>query len=327
MNNPEPLLSVITPSGEKYLPILLECLQVEQMAPCDLYLQAGNDGPLFFARKGLEFNELQNQKLRDQGVTHVLIRDEEAPLYFDYLKETITAIVRNPTCSPKKKASAVHSACQDIMSRVFSDPRASFIGQAHEILSPTIELIITDDNATRHLIQLTAYDHYTYTHSTNVGIFSVALARLFYRTDQLKDIERLGCGFFLHDLGKCKIPIEILHKPEKLAPQEWQTIQKHPEDGYAMLEEAGFLTDEARIITLQHHEKEDGSGYPRRLRRADIHPYARICRLADVYDAITSDRPYSKRMSTFAALKLMKEKLLSDMDQEFFEHFVKLFRA
>ncbi|BCR04616.1 HDIG domain-containing protein [Desulfuromonas versatilis] len=322
----DPPVPDTTASGERYLPISMACLQPEYRAPCDLYLKTGGRGYLFFAKKGLDFGHSHRARLQERGVTHLYIRDEDSALYFDYLKETITEIVRNPACQSEQKAAVIHSACQDIMSRVIADPRASFINQAHEIITPTIDLIVSDDTATRHLIQLTAYDHYTYTHSTNVGIFGVALARLLYRPNDFRKIERMGAGFFLHDLGKCRVPIEILNKPGKLTPSEWSVMQRHPAEGFQMLEEAGFLTDEAQIITLQHHEKDDGTGYPNALDRDNIHPLARICRLADVYDAITSDRPYAKRKSTYEALKLMKEQIVADIDQELFEHFVKLFR-
>jgi HD-GYP domain-containing protein (c-di-GMP phosphodiesterase class II) len=103
-------------------------------------------------------------------------------------------------------------------------------------------------------------------------------------------------------------------------------MQTHPQLGYELLEQTGHMTDEARIIILEHHEKDDGTGYPNGLEARDIHPYARICRLADVYEALTSDRPYHTRQSTFDALKLMKNHVLADIDQQLFTHFVKLFR-
>ncbi len=314
-------------SQDKYLPISLECLQPERQAPCDLFIRNREGCFLFFAQKGLAFDASHRQRLVANGISILHIRDEDSQLYFDYLKDEITALVRNPSCRPEKKAAAVHSACQDILARVTADPRAAFIGQACEIITPTVDLIVSDDSATKHLIQLTAYDHYTYTHSTNVGIFSIALARLLYRNHSMGELRRLGAGFFLHDLGKCRTPIEILNKPGKLDPEEWQVMQRHPQEGHTMLEEAGYMTKEAQIILLQHHERDDAKGYPFGLGRDDIHPLARICRLADVYDAITSDRPYSKRKSTFEALKLMREQIVTDIDEKLFTHFVRLFHA
>ncbi|MEJ2201594.1 MAG: HD domain-containing phosphohydrolase, partial [Desulfuromonadaceae bacterium] len=108
---------------------------------------------------------------------------------------------------------------------------------------------------------------------------------------------------------------------------ERKIINKHPQDGRMMLEESGLLTEEAKIITGQHHERDDGKGYPNGLTGNDIHPYARICRLADVYEALTADRSYHKRHSTFEAFKIMQKQFTSELDRKLYELFLKLFSA
>jgi HD-GYP domain-containing protein (c-di-GMP phosphodiesterase class II) len=157
-----------------------------------------------------------------------------------------------------------------------------------------------------------------------VGIFSIALARIFFGANSSHDMQRLGVGFFLHDLGKCKLPLEILNKPGALTPEERQVVNRHPEDGSTLLRESGYATEEAEIIILQHHERDNGTGYPNGLKGSEIHPYARICRLADVYDALTSERPYHKKRTTFEALKMIKEEMV-DLDQDLINCFIKLF--
>jgi HD-GYP domain-containing protein (c-di-GMP phosphodiesterase class II) len=92
-----------------------------------------------------------------------------------------------------------------------------------------------------------------------------------------------------------------------------------------MLKESAAVPEEAATIVLQHHERDDGTGYPYGLNGEDIHPYARICRLADVYEALTSERPYHKRHSTFQALKIMRDRVMADADQEMLRHFIGLF--
>jgi HD-GYP domain-containing protein (c-di-GMP phosphodiesterase class II) len=140
-------------------------------------------------------------------------------------------------------------------------------------------------------------------------------------------MQALGAGFFLHDLGKCKIPIEILNKPGMLTDEEREIVNRHVLDGYQMVESSGLMTDEARTIILQHHERDDGRGYPNQKKAEEIHPYARICRLADIYEALTADRPYHSSRSSFEALKFMKEHVVSGPDEQVFAGFVKLFLA
>jgi HD-GYP domain-containing protein (c-di-GMP phosphodiesterase class II) len=110
-----------------------------------------------------------------------------------------------------------------------------------------------------------------------------------------------------------------------LTPEERKIVQKHPANSSRILKEMGVRDEETLLIASQHHERDDGKGYSSGLSRSEIHPYARICRLADIYEALTSNRPYHQRRSSFAALKFMHEDLVADIDQKLFETFVKIF--
>jgi len=317
-------LAVEGEEGKLY-PVSMDTLYPDSRAPCDLFRRLRGGEMVFYAQVGIPFDESTKQSMLAHGVEQLYIREEDTGRFFNYIKEALTKIIASPSTPARKKAEAVHIACRETMRRAYEEPRGTFLQQAHEVVTPTVDLLINDDQATRCLVRLTAYDHCTYVHSTNVGIFGVALARILFGRSAEHDMHRLGAGFFLHDLGKCKIPIDILNKPGALSTEERSVINLHPENGYQMLKEAGFMTDEAEILTLQHHEREDGKGSPAGLTTADIHPYARICRLVDVYEALTAERPYHARRSTFEALKFMQEKIMTDLDQELLRSFVQLF--
>ena len=106
---------------------------------------------------------------------------------------------------------------------------------------------------------------------------------------------------------------------------EWKIIKRHPEEGLKILENLGELTDEAKQIVMEHHERHDGSGYPKGLKGENIHVYGRICSIADSFDGLTSYRPYRKEFSTFNALKIMKNDMFKDFDPAYFAKFLKLF--
>ena len=135
----------------------------------------------------------------------------------------------------------------------------------------------------------------------------------------------LGQDFFLHDLGKVKVNPDVLNKPARLTEAEMRHVRIHPYQGYKLLDGANELTEECRIIVMQHHEFVDGTGYPRKLQGDDIHLYGKICGLADIFDALTAERSYKKAMTTFDALKLMKEKMITHFDSKLFNSFVRLF--
>ena len=315
----------ISPALEAYFPANLEGLLSDSLAPCDLFLRSRDGSYVLYAGQGTLFDEGHRLQLRAAGLNCVFIRREETTLYFNHLKTNLLALVRDPHTPAVVKARAVHSSCCEVLRQALEEPRAVFLAQAEEIIATTVGFIVSGCEAVRHLIDLTAYDHATYVHSTNVGIFAVALSREVFGQSAVHDLKKMGAGFFLHDLGKRNIPLEILNKPGALTSQERQIVNLHPEDGYRLLLGSSLLTEEAKVITLQHHERDDGSGYPYGLKAGDIHPYARICRLVDVYEALTSKRPYHHQRSTFEALKLMREEVLVDIDRSLFETFLGLF--
>jgi response regulator RpfG family c-di-GMP phosphodiesterase len=141
---------------------------------------------------------------------------------------------------------------------------------------------------------LDAREHETSDHSQRVVKYTVAIAERL--SLQGTDLEELGRGALLHDVGKIGVPDAVLLKPGKLTPEEWAEMRKHPDIGWKMIESIPFLATPATIV-LSHQERFDGGGYPRKLRGEEIHIGARIFAVADTLDAMTSDRPYRKATS------------------------------
>jgi putative nucleotidyltransferase with HDIG domain len=184
-----------------------------------------------------------------------------------------------------------------------------------------VDYVIKDSKAAESLLKIAVHEYYTYTHSVNVA----AVGTLFGQGLGLgvKDLKGLCAGILLHDLGKTRISTDILNKKGKLTKEEFEIIKKHPELGVEILEETGVEFKEERIITLQHHESDDGSGYPYGLKKDEIHPCGKIARIIDVYDALTTKRPYADAIRPFAALAEMKEGMLNCFDTELFKEFVR----
>jgi response regulator RpfG family c-di-GMP phosphodiesterase len=138
---------------------------------------------------------------------------------------------------------------------------------------------------------LDAREHETSDHSQRVVKYTTAIAERM--TVQGLDLEEIGRGALLHDIGKIGVPDAVLLKPGKLTPEEWEEMRRHPDIGNQMIVSIPFLSTPAMIV-LSHQERFDGGGYPRKLRGEEIHIGARIFAVADTLDAMTSDRPYRK---------------------------------
>jgi len=146
------------------------------------------------------------------------------------------------------------------------------------------------------------FDNYTYVHSVNVGLLATLIAmEMGYRDVQLTE---LTLGAIFHDLGKMTIPSEILNKPAGLTTQEFEILKQHPQRGVELLQGVK-VSPEVLAGIGQHHERWNGQGYPNRLRAKAIHPNAQIIAVADVFDAITADRPYHEGLPPYHALEIV----------------------
>lgn len=243
---------------------------------------------------------------------------EKLSLASDALREAI----HDRSLSAPEKSRIVRDNALTLMNGLLEQPTAMNIRTAKKAITEIVELILTDDDATSYLTKITSHDFYTYTHSVNVGLLAVSMAKLLFRGSEAHNMHELGIGFFLHDLGKVRIDQAIINKPGRLTDEEMAVMRNHPVFGFKLLHDARQLTSECRTIVLQHHERYDGTGYPKQLRGEEIHLYGRICALADVFDALTSNRPYRKKMGPFDALILMKREMINHFQKDLYEKFV-----
>lgn len=231
------------------------------------------------------------------------------------------SILTNKNLEPRKKAEAVKKYSLSMIRKLTQNPTAENIKEVKSGVYNIVEMILDEEETANQLLSITDHDPYTYTHSVNVGILSIMLAkRVLDRKEH--NLKELGAGFFLHDLGKIRVNSGIINKPGKLTPEEMRQMKRHSEFGYRVLKEANQLSEEIGHIVLQHHERVDGKGYPQGLARDDIHIYARICSIADVYDALTSERSYKKGIKPFEALVIIRDEMLGHIQKDIFEHLV-----
>jgi putative nucleotidyltransferase with HDIG domain len=183
---------------------------------------------------------------------------------------------------------------------------------------------MTDPKAYRILLTLSSHDPYTLQHSVGVATNAIILAKKIGINDEVSLIE-VGVGGLLHDIGKTKIAREIINKKGPLEKEEWAEMKKHSLYGYEILKENPDVGTRAKLAVLQHHEDTNGTGYPMGLSQEQIDVFAKIVTLCDVYNAITTDRSYSKARSPFDAFQLIKDKLNHKVDSKLFEAMVKIY--
>lgn len=231
--------------------------------------------------------------------------------------------VRIGAAEERAQAKRILSASKQAVNSMFREVR---MGKAlsTETAMPLVEEISSsvarNESALISLVRLKSKDDYTYMHSVAVCALMIALAREL----NLSEIQarQAGLAGLLHDVGKAVVSLDVLNKPGALTTEEFALVKQHPVLGHQMLLKANFQDEVALDVCLHHHEKMDGSGYPHGLKREQISIYAKMGAVCDVYDAVTSNRPYKKGWEPGVSLQRMAN-WKGHFDEVIFKAFVK----
>lgn len=270
--------------------------------------------------EGIPLSERMIKRLIELGITYVYIMDphtddvELVPAIDDQTRKEAIEII--------EQAFAVVSNEKELTKDfVFNGLGKKFSFVVRDIL----QQVKNHKDVISLLTDVYSYDNYIFTHSLNVTIYTLALGmelKLSY-----KQLEEIGMGAMLHDVGKMLIPYDILSKPAKLTDEEYEVIKRHSEDGFSLLRHVPNIPLTAAHCAFQHHERLDGSGYPRGLVGNDIHFYSRILAITDVYDAVTSNRVYRKAMLPHEGLEILYAGAGAKFDLQMVEAFRKSIAA
>jgi cyclic di-GMP phosphodiesterase len=192
---------------------------------------------------------------------------------------------------------------------------------AGELVEEISSSVMRNPGALISLARIKTADDYTYMHSVAVCALMVSLARQLELDEQ--DVREAGMAGLMHDLGKAMMPKDVLNKPGKLTDDEFRIIKSHPVEGHRLLVEGKTASDIVLDVCLHHHEKVDGSGYPDRITGDSISLFAKMGAVCDVYDAITSNRPYKAGWDPAESIRKMTEWCKGHFDERVFQAFIK----
>ena len=220
----------------------------------------------------------------------------------------IRQVERATTREEMARASKVIARAKGAVMTMFNEVRMGRLANitaASDLVDDVTASVARNEGALISLVRLKQADDYTYLHSVAVCAMMIALARQLNLPEQV--VRDCGMAGLLHDLGKVAIPLEILNKPGRLTDDEFQQVKRHPVAGFEALADWTDVPDIARDVCLHHHERYDGRGYPHGLKGEKISLYARMGAVCDVYDAITSNRPYKEGWCPAESLRRMAQ--------------------
>lgn len=258
--------------------------------------------------EGIEMKESYTERLKNYGITEVYVED---------------AISENVKVEDVIQEQTHHEAVVLVKKMMdnyhFSETLE--VEAVKKMVNKIADELLGNSNIIYSLSEIRSIDNYTFEHSVNVCILSLIMGiGLDFDLDKLRD---LGNGAIMHDIGKLCIPMEILKKPSQLTVAEFEEIKKHTILGYEILKRSGNISLSSAYIAFGHHERYDGSGYPLQLKNDNIQIFARIVAVADVYDALTSDRVYRKKLKSNEVYEYITSLGANQFDPLVIESFVK----
>lgn len=246
----------------------------------------------------------------------------EARAAYDVVAEPPPAPAPVPIAEELARAAEICARSREAVASMFREARMGNSVDAvgvNQLVEEISDSVARNASALISLARLKTADDYTYMHSVAVCAMMIALARQLSMDDA--KIRAAGVAGLLHDMGKALLPISVLNKPGKLTPAEFAIVRGHPELGHRLLSKGGGADPMALDVCLHHHEKTDGSGYPEGLKAVDLSLYAKMGAVCDVYDAITSNRPYKTGWDPAESMRMMGQWTNGHFDATVFQAF------
>ena len=277
--------------------------------------------------RGTQLDEYLIESMRKMGITGVYIRTgviedkdtEEQPVITAQVQQKIDqrqvkdrAKVHLSESVKKRVAEGIQYLYQDTESSNFMDVTRS-------ITNDLVKAIDDNDAIAVDISALKVSDEYTFKHSVDVATMAMIVSRQYGFNDE--QVQQIGVSGLLHDIGKSRIPTEVLNKAQKLTDEEFALIKKHSLLGYEILKDKPELSNAVKMGVLQHHEKINGSGYPMGVTEEQIHIFAKIIAVTDIYDALVTERPYKKAFTPRNAVEMIMA-MTGELDLQVMQSFL-----
>jgi len=299
-----------------YLPISVATLLPSACVGLDLYQQGGDlKSFVLYREKSLPLVPQDLRKLYERGVRRLFIEKSARAKYQKYLRHLTTMSAEDESVPMSTRLGAMNEVVCDVLTNSLGASDAKVAVEATQRMGVVVaETVSSSRFAFQDLMNVLKHDYTTFTHSANVAFYNAVLAeRLGYTKEE---ISQIAMGGLLHDIGKLEVDEDILCKPGKLDAAEYREVKKHPLNGFRKLALRTEVAFGQLMMVYQHHERIDGRGYPVGCAGDEIHTWAKQCAVVDVYEALTSLRPYRPPMPNTKALEIMHRDCGTAFDPE-----------
>ena len=300
-----------------YMPIQVELLRHIRVTAVDIFIRSDRHRlHALYCRAGFPLEDEKLAALAEGGMSTVYVRTIDFHDFGKHLQECISSSQGNESISHAERFAAKQLAvAADIEDSLRLADCGTFVSVSENVGREITDLIAGSNVRARELFQLARHDFNTFSHITNIASFSVVLAE-HLGINARADLEQIATGAMLHDIGKRLISPTILKKPAPLDSVQRAMIQTHPQRGFEMLNRRAGITVGQLMMIYQHHERVDGSGYPVAVLGEEIHPWAKIMAVLEVFEALTSTRPHRQAYTADEALDYIVQNSGTQFDPE-----------
>ncbi len=310
---------------DPYVSLKIHLIRPDVAPAISLFVKRGKRYRRF--RAGSDpFTPFEIKSLLDAGIDQVFLDRKDAPQVRTYLETYLQQNVDGhpPKVETEAQVSLMRANAVRVTEELFQSPSPENIRKGMKVVNNFVNVLLRDPKAFYYLINLSTHDHYTYQHSVGVGLHAIALGKKL-KISAEQDLADLGIAGLLHDIGKTKVKPEIINKPGPLDKDEWEEMRQHSKWGYEILKDNQDISQRAKLAVLHHHEENSGGGYPHGLKENQISVFAKIITIADIFNALTTDRTYSKAKTPFEAFKLMQTAMMHKVDKQLFLELVMIY--
>jgi len=312
-------------SGVKPVAIHPRILRPASFPPFDVYVRKGDRSDLtLFHRANEPVYANTWEKLRKGGHDVIYARAEDEALCLDYFEQNLAAVLAEDGLPAGQSAEWVYRLTRRAMEALLREPESWHdYNRVRQLVDGIVLTVRRHPRIEWQMADCAPLNYSTPAHCVNVGILLASFAGRVLGVDEPALLAEIALGGVLHDLGKAMIPSEILGKPAALTRGEFAQIKQHPSYGVRIAQPYLRHASIAPFIIGQHHENSGGDGYPEGRSGANINTFARAARIADVFDALTSNRPYGAAMDPYRALNTMANEMRAQFDQSMLVKFIR----
>lgn len=254
----------------------------------------------------------------------IWVKESDFGLMRDYAQAQMIETAKIQAIPAQKRMETLRKAAILIVDDIFKEPTEKNINKGIHAVNNFVYVMMRDPNAFMLLARLGSHDPYTVQHSVGTAVNAIILARKSGITDE-RVLEEAGIAGLLHDIGKVHVKKEIINKPGPLDETEWEEMRQHSALGYEIVKNNPNISERTKRAILEHHEDRNGTGYPHGKAFKDVDVLSKIVAISDIYNALTTNRSYSRAMAPFEAFQLMREKMLNKIDEELFRNLVLIY--